>query len=183
MIGTILLGGLIAAALAAVGLYNRMASLRVRTQEAWAGIDAQLKRRYDLIPNLVETVKGYATHERKAFEEVVRLRGAAMGAKTMGERASAEEGLASALKTVFAVAEAYPELKASDNFKGLQGSLSEVEDSLQNARRYYNAVVRDYNTSLVTFPGNILAGHFGFGPTEFFQIAEGEKAAPKVSFS
>src|SRR5262245_27856440 len=119
-----------------VGLYNSMASLRIRTQEAWSGIDTQLKRRYDLIPNLVETVKGYAKHEKEAFEQVSRLRAEALGARTVGERSQAEAGLAEALKTVFAVAEAYPELKASDNFKDLQKNLAEIEDALQNARRY-----------------------------------------------
>jgi LemA protein len=171
------------AAVVVVGLYNSMATLRIRTQEAWSGIDTQLKRRYDLIPNLVETVKGYAKHEKEAFENVSRLSAAALGARTVGERATAEAGLAESLKTVFAVAEAYPELKASDNFKDLQKNLSEIEDALQNSRRYYNAVVRDYNTAQATFPGNLMAGPFGFTPAEFFQIAEGEKAVPKVSFS
>ncbi len=171
------------AAIIVIGLYNGMASLKIRVRQAWADIDAQLKRRNDLIPNLVETVKGYAKHEREAFENVARMRAQSMGASTVGGRAEAETGLSQALKTVFALAEAYPELKANTNFQELQKSLSEIEDALQNARRYYNAVVRDYNTKTVTFPGNLVAGFFGFSAEEFFQAAESEKSAPKVSFS
>lgn len=178
----IALGALVVAVTGLIVLYNSMASLRIRTQEAWAGIDAQLKRRYDLIPNLVDTVKGYMAHERKAFEEVARLRAAAMGAATPEGKAQAEAGLSGALKTVFALAESYPELKSNTNFLSLQQSLSDVEDALQNARRYYNAVVRDYNTRLATFPGNMVAPAFGFHPAQFFEAPAAEKAVPKVSF-
>lgn len=179
----VFLGVAVVAAIWAIGVFNNMATLRVRSKSAWADIDAQLKRRYDLIPNLVETVKGYASHEKGALESVVRLRGQTMTATSPAARGEAEAGLAQALKSVFALAEAYPDLKANQNFLGLQKSLEDIENDLQNARRFYNAVVRDYNTSLEVFPGRLVAGPFGFSAAEFFQAGEGEKAVPKVSFS
>ncbi len=135
-----------------IGIYNSLVQLRVRADNAWADIDVQLKRRYDLIPNLVETVKGYAAHEKGTFENVAKYRSAAMAASTPAEKSEAEGQLTYALRGLLAVAEAYPQLRASEQFQSLQGSLSGLEDAIQNARRYYNAVVRDLNTKIQTFP-------------------------------
>ncbi len=168
--------------------YNRFVALVQRAKEAWADIDVQLKRRYDLIPNLAETVKGYATHERTAFENVTAARARAMGAEQGGNPgaiAEAENMLTGALKSLFAVAEAYPDLKANTNFIELQRELSDTENKIQAARRFYNGVVRDLNTAIQSFPGNIIAGLFRFGEREFFELGEGEEAAKqpvKVSF-
>src|SRR4051812_31295783 len=151
-----------------IGLYNSLVQLRVRADSAWSDIDIQLKRRHDLIPNIVETVKGYAAHEKGTFENIAKWRSAAMSATGPEDRAQAENQLTGALRQLFAVAEAYPQLRASEQFTGLQNSLQEVEDAIQNARRYYNAVVRDYNTRIQTFPGNMFAGMFGFQPRQFF---------------
>lgn len=163
----------------AVLSYNSFISLIQRTKEAWADIDVQLKRRYDLIPNLVNTVKGYATHEREAFEKVTEARTRAMGAGTPAEKGAAENMLSGALKTLFAVSEAYPDLKANQNFLELQRELSDTENKLQAARRFYNGNVRDLNTAIAQFPGNIIAGMFHFGKMEFFELGEGEEAAKK----
>ena len=165
-----------------VVLYNRMVRLRIRCDESWADIDAQLKRRADLVPNLVETVKGYAAHEKGLMEEVTRARSMALSSGSLEERASAEQALSGALRGLFAVAEAYPELKANTNFLQLQGELSKVEDDIQLARRYYNAVVRDYNSAIETFPGNLFASVFGFGPRGYFEVDEEEKGPVQVSF-
>src|SRR5437588_7701781 len=145
-----------------IGMYNSLVQLRVRTDTAWSDIDVQLKRRHDLIPNLVETVKGYAAHEKSTFENVTKFRSQAMQATTPGDKAIAENQLSGALKSLFAVAENYPELKASQEFTQLQNSLSQTEDTIQNSRRYYNAVVRDLNTKIQSFPTNFIAGMFGF---------------------
>src|SRR5882724_11997819 len=153
-----------------IGMYNSLVQLRVRCDNAWSDIDVQLKRRHDLIPNLVETVKGYATHEKSTFENIAKFRSQAMQATTPGDKAEAENQLSGALKSLFAVAENYPQLKASEEFTGLQGSLSSIEDYIQNARRYYNAVVRDFNTRVQSFPTNILAGMFGFRTRQFFEV-------------
>ena len=139
-------------------LYNNFVRLVTRTKEAWADIDVQLKRRYDLIPNLVNTVKGYATHETQAFENVTKARSAAMGAQSVAEHGKAENMLTGALKSLFAVAEAYPDLKANQNFAELQRELSDTENKIQAARRFYNANVRDLNIGVSSFPGNIIAG-------------------------
>ncbi len=164
-------------------VYNRLIRLRIRTEEAWRDIDTQLKRRYDLIPNLVETVKGYAAHERGVFENVAKARSAAMGATTPKEKAQAEAGLKAALKSLFAVVENYPQLKANENFQQLQQTLEETEDQIQRARMYYNAVVRDLNTHIGLFPQSIIAGMFHFTPREFYTLTgEEERQAPKVSF-
>ncbi len=163
-------------------LYNSLVQLRVRADSSWSDIDVQLKRRHDLIPNLVETVKGYAAHEKGTFENVAKFRSMAMQATTTAERAQAEGQLTQALKSLFAVAEAYPQLQANQEFLALQGSLNEVENTIQEARRYYNAVVRDYNTKLQSFPTNRLASMFGFQPRQFFQLdtaAERENVAVK----
>ncbi len=168
-----------------VGSYNYFIKLVQRTKEAWADIDVQLKRRYDLIPNLVETVKGYATHERKAFEEVTNARARAMGASNPAEKGEAENMLTDALKSLFAVAEAYPDLKANTNFLELQRELSDTENKIQSARRFYNGNVRDLNTGLQSFPGNVIAGFFRFEQREYFELAQDEAAARepvKVSF-
>ncbi len=165
------------------GMYNSLVQLRVRADSAWSDIDVQLKRRHDLIPNLVETVKGYAAHEKGTFENVARYRSAAMAATSTEDRAQAEGALTQALRGLLAVAEAYPQLQASQQFQSLQNSLSEIETALQNARRYYNAVVRDLNTRIQSFPTNIIAGMFNFKERQFFEIAEPtERNVPAVKF-
>jgi LemA protein len=165
--------------------YNGFIRLIQRSKEAWADIDVQLKRRYDLIPNLVETVKGYATHERQAFEEVTNARAKAMSAQGPHDKGEAENMLSGALKSLFAVSEAYPDLKANTNFLELQRELSDTENKIQAARRFYNGNVRDLNTSIHSFPGNIIANIFHFGEREFFELSESEAAAKepvKVQF-
>ena len=164
-------------------MYNSLVGLRVRADSAWSDIDVQLKRRHDLIPNLVETVKGYAGHEKSTFENVTKFRSMAMQATGPAERAEAEGQLTMALKSLFAVAENYPQLRASENFSSLQKSLAEIEDNLQNARRYYNAVVRDLNTAIQVFPSNLVAGLFRFKQRAFFELdAAAEREAPAVKF-
>ena len=168
---------------AVIGLYNSLVRLRVQAENAWADIDVQLKRRYDLIPNLVETVKGYAGHERQTLEAVVNARNRAMGAQGPAEKGQAEGMLASALRQLFALAEAYPQLRAVESFTQLQNSLNQIEEAVQNARRYYNAVVRDFNTRLAVFPSNLVASLFAFKAREFFEVAEAaQREAPRVSF-
>ncbi len=161
-------------------LYNRFVTLRNRADEAWSDIDVQLKRRYDLIPNLVETVKGYATHEREAFENVTKARAQALSAEQSGnpaEMARAENMLSGTLKSLFAVAEAYPDLKANENFAKLQQELSDTENKIQAARRFYNSNVRDFNIAAESFPSNVIANMFKFTKREFFELEEGEEAA------
>ena len=161
--------------------FNGFVSLRNRAKEAWADIEVQLKRRYDLIPNLVNTVKGYATHESSAFENVTKARSAAMGATGPTEaHAQAENMLSGALKSVFALAEAYPDLKANQNFLALQNELSDTENKIQASRRFYNANVRDLNTKVESFPGNIIAGMFSFVKMEFFDLADNDAAQHPV---
>jgi LemA protein len=165
------------------GMYNSLVQLKVRSDSAWSDIDVQLKRRHDLIPNLVETVKGYAAHEKGTFENVAKYRSAAMAATSTEDRAQAEGALTQALRGLLAVAEAYPQLQASQQFQSLQNSLSEIENALQNARRYYNAVVRDLNTRIQSFPTNIIAGMFNFKERQFFEITEpAERNVPAVKF-
>ena len=164
------------------GMYNSLVQLRVRTESSWSDIDVQLKRRHDLIPNLVETVKGYAAHEKGTFENIAKYRSMAMQATSPADKAQAEGQLSTALKSLFAVAESYPQLQASQEFTELQNSLNSIEDNIQNARRYYNAVVRDYNTRVQSFPTNILAGMFGFQTRQFFEMesaADRENVAVK----
>lgn len=168
-----------------IATYNSFVRLVNRAKEAWSDIDVQLKRRYDLIPNLVETVKGYATHEKEAFENVTKARSAAMGAQGAEAKGQAENMLSGALKSLFAVAEAYPDLKANQNFLELQRELSDTENKIQSARRFYNTNVRDLNTMLEVFPANIVGNMFKFEKREFFELAENEQAAKdpvKVSF-
>jgi len=179
----ILLGVLGVAVIWFIAIYNGFVRLINRVKEAWADIDVQLKRRYDLIPNLVETVKGYATHEREAFENVTKARAMALGAQGLEEKGKAENMLTGALKSVFAIAEAYPQLKANENFLELQRELSDTENKIQAARRFYNGNVRDLNIGVETFPKNIIANMFKFSKMEFFQLEEGETREPvKVSF-
>ncbi|MBU1446592.1 LemA family protein [Patescibacteria group bacterium] len=166
-----------------IGIHNSLIVLRNKVDEGWSDIDTQLKRRYDLIPNMVETVKGYAKHEKGTFEAVTQARSAAMQAGTPEEKAKAENMLSSTLKSLFAVAENYPELKANANFMELQQTLKEIEEHIQMSRRYYNGTVRDFNTKLQVFPNNIFAGFLGFKKRDFFEIEEGERANVKVSFS
>ena len=178
--------GVLAVAVVFVGgisLYNGLVKLREQADAAWADIDVQLKRRYDLIPNVVDTVKGYAAHESKTLEAVVAARSSAMSARTPGQKGKAEGMLAGALNFLFALSEAYPDLKAADGFLDLQGTLAGLEDSIQNARRYYNAVVRDFNTRIHQVPSNIIANSFNFREREFFEAPENERSVPRVSFN
>lgn len=163
--------------------YNRLVKLRQRAKEAWADIDVQLKRRYDLIPNLLETVKGYAKHEKEVFDNVTRARASAVTAKTVDEHAQAENALSNTLKSLFAVAENYPELKASQNFIALQQELSDTENKIQSARRFYNSNVRDLNIRVESFPDLLVAQMFGFKKESLFELKdEVARQAPKVSF-
>ncbi len=167
----------------AVGLYNGLVKLKNRAKEAWADIDVQLKRRYNLIPNLVETVKGYATHEREVFEKVTEARTRAMGAQSVKEKQEAENILSGTLKTLFAVSEGYPELKASQNFLELQRELRDTEDKVQAARRFYNSNVRDLNIKIESFPANLIVSMLGFKKMDLFELtAVEERAVPKVKF-
>lgn len=181
----ILLGIIVVVVLYGIVIYNRFVALVNRTKEAWADIDVQLKRRYDLIPNLVETVKGYAKHEKQAFENVTKARAAAMGAQSVKEHGQAENMLTGALKSLFAVAEAYPDLKANQNFMELQRELSDTENKIQAARRFYNGNVRDLGIALESFPQNIVGNMFKFEKREFFELEGGDAAAKepvKVTF-
>ncbi len=183
MFGLIVLGILVLLVIFVISMYNSLVRLKVTCDNAWADIDVQLKRRYDLIPNLVETVKGYAAHEKGTLEAVINARNRAMTATGPADKAEAENMLTGALKSLFALSEAYPQLRAIESFTSLQKSLSDIEDTVQNARRYYNAVVRDLNTKILQFPTNIIAGTLGFKQREFFEISTAaEREAPKVSF-
>lgn len=181
----IILGAAVLAVLWIVFAYNRLVTLTNRSKEAWADIAVQLKRRYDLIPNLVETVKGYAAHEKTVFEDVTNARTRAMGASAPADKAAAENMLSGALKTLFAVSEAYPDLKANQNFLQLQNELGDTEDKIQAARRFYNATAMSLNTAEQSFPGNTIARAFGFKPMDLFELAGAEAAATEpvqVSF-
>ncbi len=163
--------------------FNNLVRRRYRVREAWSDIDVQLKRRYDLIPNLVETVKGYAAHEREVFENVTAARTRAMGTEDPGERLKAENALTGTLKTLFAVAENYPQLKANENFLHLQQELTDTENKIQAARRFYNGTVMDFNTAIAVFPTNLIAGLFGFSKEPFFEVeSEAERGSVKVKF-
>lgn len=181
----IILGIFIVVAFLFVGIYNRLVSNNIKVDAAWSDIDVQLKRRYDLIGNLVETVKGYAAHEKSVFEEVTKARSVAMGAGSPAARAEAEGGLTATLKTLFAVAENYPELKANQNFLSLQDDLEETENKIESARRYYNGTVRDFNTMREVFPNTLVTAIFGgkFPKREMFEVErEEEREAVKVEF-
>ena len=166
-----------------VTIFNRLITLKNRTKEAWSDIDVQLKRRYDLIPNLVETVKGYAAHEKEVFQKVTEARTRAMGAQTVKEKGEAENFLSSTLKTLFAVAENYPQLRAAENFLELQRELTDTEDKIQAARRFYNGNARDLNIVIESFPSNIIAGIFTFKQAEFFELEDAAAKEPvRVGF-
>jgi len=170
--------------IAVVSIYNKLVRLRNTVKSSWSDIDVQCKKRYDLVPNVVETVKGYASHERTVFEKVTEARSMAMKATTPAEMAKAENIFRDTLKSLFAVAEAYPELKANANFMQLQSQLQELENNIESARRYYNAVVRDYNILIESFPSNLIASQFGFKQEQLFQLEapEAERKPVKVSF-
>jgi LemA protein len=169
-----------------IGIYNGLVNKKVETENSWSQIDVQLKRRHDLIPNLVETVKGYAKHEKETLERVIQARNQAMGARSLAEHAEAENQLTGALKSLFAVTEAYPDLKANQNFLGLQEELTATENRIGFSRQHYNDVVGQYNAALLRFPSNMIAGMFGFRQVEFFQLDPAEMAAvrqaPQVKF-
>lgn len=181
-IGTIIIIAVAVIILWIIAIFNGLIRLKNRTDEAWSDIDVQLKRRHDLIPNLIATVKGYAAHEKQAFESVTNARTKAISAQGIEEKAKAENALSNTLKTLFAVAEAYPDLKANANFLELQRELSDTENKIQAARRFYNGNVRDINIKIETFPSRIIAGMLGFKKREFFAADEEEKEVPEVSF-
>lgn len=170
-----------------VWIYNSLVRAKVRVDEAWSDISVQLKRRYDLIPNLVNTVKGYASHEKTVFEDVTEARANALSAQTVPEAAKADNQFQAALKSLFAVAEAYPQLRASENFQQLSSEITDTEDKIQAARRFYNGAARDLNTKIQVFPTNIFAGMLGFKQRDFFEVDAGEQAAvnqaPDVEFN
>jgi len=179
-IGLVALGAI---ALFVISVYNSLKTQEILVDEAWSGIDVQLKKRFDLIPNLIETVKGYAKHESGLFEKVAALRSGMMNSNTPEELGKMEGELRSTLKTLFAVAEAYPELKANENFMSLQGSLQQIESDLESARRYYNGAVRDLNAKIIVFPNSIIAGMFNIKARQFFEITNtAERENVKVSF-
>ncbi len=178
IVGIVVLAGLVLA-----GMYNGLVRARVRTREAWSGIDVQLKRRANLIPNLVETVKGYAGHERETFENVTRARAMLQQAGTAPDAAQANNFLTQTLRSLFAVSERYPDLKANQNFIELQRELSDIEEKIAFARQFYNRNVMSYNTRIQTFPNVVMAGMFGFERFEFFEVEEEAREVPEVSFS
>lgn len=180
----VLLVILVVVVFAVVGIYNRLIGLRVRSENAWSDIDVQLKRRADLVPNLVTTVKGYASHERETLDAVTQARTRAVAAQsgTPAQRAQAEGELTNALRGLTVAVEAYPQLQASGGFRDLQQQLATIEDAVQNARRYYNAVVRDFNTAISTVPSNFIAGPLNYKELEFFQAEAGDRELPKVAF-
>ena len=181
----VLIGLLIIAAFVVIGVYNSLVTALQRIQEAWSDIDVQLKRRYDLIPNLIETVKGYAKHEQETFDRVIKARNSAMSAHGAKEQGKAENMLEGALKSIFALAESYPDLKANQNFAKLQEELSDTENKIQASRRFFNGMVRDFNTKIEVFPNNVIVGFFGgkFTKQDFFEIEEaGQRENVKVSW-
>ncbi len=180
----VILGIIVILLLMGITFYNKLVRLRNTVKSSWSDIDVQCKKRYDLVPNLVETVKGYASHEKTVFEKVTQARSMAMQASSPAEMAKAENMLRDTLKSLFAVAEAYPELKANANFLQLQSQLQELENNIEYARRYYNAIVRDYNITIESFPSNLIASSFNFKQAEFFELEapEAERKPVKVSF-
>ncbi len=178
----VILGVVILVALSVIGSYNRLVSLRNRIENAWSQIDVQLRRRYDLIPNLVETVKGYAAHEKEVFEKVAEARSAMMNAQGVKAQGEAQNQITDALKSLFAVAEAYPQLKANENFMMLQEELSGTESKIAYARQFYNDQVMTYNTMVQSFPSNIIAGMFGFAQHEYFPMEDVARGPVKVDF-
>lgn len=183
MVVAIVIGVLCLAAVLFVMSYNRLVHLQSLVKEAWSGVDVQLKRRYDLIPNLVETVKGYSFHEKGILEDLVRARAASMGAVGLPDKQQAEASLTQSLKTIFALAEQYPNLKANENFLALQKELSSIEHEVQLSRRYYNGTVREYTIAITQFPSNVTAKLFGFTPASYFELSsEQERDVPRIKF-
>ncbi len=183
MTGYILLGVVLVLLVGAMTIYNRLVTNKNMVAEGWSGIDVQLKRRSDLIPNLIESVKGYMGHERGVLDQVTELRTKSLTAQGVGDKAKVEGALGAALGNLFAVAENYPDLKASQNFIQLQQSLADIEDQIQLARRYYNGAARNFNILIQSFPSNLIAGAFHFAPVEYFEITEAaDRAVPKVAF-
>lgn len=183
MIGWIILGIVVILVLAVIGIYNSLVSLRLRVKNAWAQIDTQLKRRFDLIPNLVETVKGYAKHEQDTLEKVIAARNMYASGASVNDAAMASNELSNCLKSIFALSESYPELKANENFKSLQVELTGTEDKIAFARQFYNDTVQKYNETIGIFPNNIIANMFGFKEEEFFKVmTDAEKEPVKVQF-
>ena len=183
MTGYILLGVVVVLLLGAVTIYNKLVTNKNMVAEGWSGIDVQLKRRNDLIPNLIETVKGYMGHERGVLDQVTELRTKSQAAQSVGDKAKVEGAMGAALANLFAVAENYPDLKASQNFMDLQKSLADIEDQVQLARRYYNGTARNFNILIQSFPSNLMASAFGFTTVEYFEIEDAaERAVPKVAF-
>ena len=178
----VIAGVLLVILLIIVGLYNSLVKKRNEVQEAFSDVLTLLKQRYDMIPNIVNTVKGYAKHEKEVFEKVTELRASVASAKTPAQIEEAENQIQQVLKSLFAVAENYPELKANENFLHLQETLKQLETEIQKSRRYYNAVVKEYNNALMVFPNNIIASIFGFKPAEFFKVTEEEQKNVKVEF-
>lgn len=179
----ILIGAVVLVAVYLWSLYNGLVSLKIQIEEAWSEIDVQLKRRADLIPNLVESVKGYAKHEKTVFSDVTKARSAMLGAGNLANKAAASDLLTNALGKLFAVAEAYPELKANENFLQLQKELSDTEDKVAYSRQYYNTTVLDFNTKIRVFPNSLLAKNFGFSQKDFFGATESERKSVKVNFN
>lgn len=183
IISLIVLGLIVLFVLYGISSFNRLVHLKALADEGWSGIDVQLKRRYDLVPNLVAVVQGYRIHEKEVLENVTKARAASMSATTVDQKAEAEKELTGALKTLFAVVENYPELKANENFLSLQQQLSTLETEIQLSRRYYNGATRNYNITVRSFPSNIIASMFGFSALHFFELdAAAERQAPKVKF-
>ena len=182
MIWLIIPAVIVLLAVFAIALYNNLAKQKVLVGEASADIETFLKQRYDMIPNLVEIVKGYAKHEKETFKEITEMRSKAMSAGSLDEKMEYEKALSTGITKIFAVAENYPELKANENFKELQVQLSDLENNIQKSRRFYNGTVRDFNTKITTFPNNIVAGLLGFTALKFFEISEGEKENVKIEF-
>ncbi len=182
VLGVVLLVALVVVAWI-IGVYNFLVKKDNLQKEAWSGIDVQLKRRFDLVPNLVETVKGYAAHEKEVFQKVTEARASIGNAQSRDARLGAENALTGALKTLFAVSENYPDLRANQNFLQLQEEMSSLEDQIQMARRYYNGTARNFNTAVQTFPAVLIAKHLGYSPVEYFEVSEGERSNPQVSFS
>lgn len=178
----IILGAIALVLLFVWGLYNSLIGLKMRVKESFSGIDVQLKRRTDLIPSIVESVKGYAAHEKSVFENVTKARSSLMNAQTVGEKAQADNMLTGALKSLFAVAENYPQLRASENFMQLQTQLAETEDKIAYSRQYYNSIVTEFNTKILLFPNNVIAGMLGFKAEEFFGATEEDRKRPEVKF-
>lgn len=182
MIAWIILGIIIVVALILIGLYNNMVHLRLKVKNAWAQIDTQLKRRFDLIPNLIETVKGYMSHEKETLTKLTEARNKFVEASDITDKSNANNSLENGLKSIFALAEAYPDLKSNQNFEALQHDLSDTENKIAYARQFYNDTVQMYNTAIMTFPGNMFAKMFGFKEEKFFEANETEKENVKVNF-